>query len=168
MIILLCFTIAVIYYSTIQYIFCCFCCCLAALGLCCCVQVFSSCSEQGLLFDAVRGLLIVVASPVAEHQLQGVWASVVVARGLSSCGSQALECRLSSCGTWAQLLRGMWDLPQPGIEPMSLELAGRFLTTVPPGKSLLYSILYYVTILYPMVQYYVTILYFLNLLIPVI
>ena len=31
----------------------------------------------------------------------GVQASVVVARGLSSCGSWALECRLSSCGSWA-------------------------------------------------------------------
>ena len=29
----------------------------------------------------------------------GTWASVVVARGLSSCGSWALEHRLSSCGT---------------------------------------------------------------------
>ena len=29
------------------------------------------------------------------------WASVVVARGLSSCGSRALELRLSSCGRWA-------------------------------------------------------------------
>ena len=31
----------------------------------------------------------------------GARASVVVARGLSSCGSQALERRLSSCGTRA-------------------------------------------------------------------
>ena len=30
----------------------------------------------------------------------GTQASVVVARGLSSCGSQALECRLSSWGAW--------------------------------------------------------------------
>ena len=30
----------------------------------------------------------------------------------------------------------MWDLPGPGTEPMSPALAGRFLTTVPPGKSL--------------------------------
>ena len=29
---------------------------------------------------------------------------------------------------------GMWDLPGPGIEPVSPELAGGFLTTVPPGK----------------------------------
>ena len=39
---------------------------LAALGLCC-AQAFSSCSERGLLFVAVRGLLIAVASLVAEH-----------------------------------------------------------------------------------------------------
>ena len=29
----------------------------------------------------------------------------------------------------------MWDLPGPGIEPMSPALAGGFLTIVPPGKS---------------------------------
>ena len=28
----------------------------------------------------------------------------------------------------------MWDLPRPGIEPVSPALAGGFLTTVPPGK----------------------------------
>ena len=66
----------------------------------------------------------------------GVRASVVVARGLSSCGSRALERRLSSCGARAQLLRGTWDLPGPRIEPVSPALAGGFLITVPPGKSL--------------------------------
>ena len=30
----------------------------------------------------------------------------------------------------------MWDLPGPGLEPVSPALAGRFLTTAPPGKSL--------------------------------
>ena len=39
---------------------------LAASGLHCCAQAFSSCSEQGLLFVAVCGLLPVVASLVAE------------------------------------------------------------------------------------------------------
>ena len=29
----------------------------------------------------------------------------------------------------------MWDLPGPGIEPVSPALAGGFLTTAPPGKS---------------------------------
>ena len=30
--------------------------------------------------------------------------------------------------------RGMWDLPGPGLESMSLALAGGFLTTAPPRK----------------------------------
>ena len=42
---------------------------LAALGLRCCPQAFSSCGERGLLFVAVRGLLVAVASLVAEHRL---------------------------------------------------------------------------------------------------
>ena len=42
---------------------------LAALGLCCCVRAFSSCVERGLLLVEVRGLLIAVASLVAEHGL---------------------------------------------------------------------------------------------------
>ena len=53
--------------------------------------------------------------------------SVVVAHGLQTR-------RLSSCGSQAQLLRGMWDLPRPGLEPVSPALAGRFSTTAPPGK----------------------------------
>ena len=81
----------------------------------------------------MHGLLIALASRCRARALH-VWASVVVARELSSCGSRALERRLSSCGAWAQLLRGMWDLPGPGLEPVSPALAGRFLTTVPPGK----------------------------------
>ena len=64
----------------------------------------------------------------------GARASVVAARGLSSCGSRALERRLSSCGAWAWLLCGMWDLPGPGLKPVSPELAGGFLTTAPPRK----------------------------------
>ena len=42
---------------------------LAALGLHCCAWAFSSCNERGLLFIAVRGLLIAVASLVAKHGL---------------------------------------------------------------------------------------------------
>ena len=42
--------------------------------------------------------------------------------------------RLSNCGSRTQLLRGMWDLPRPGLEPVSPALAGRFSTTAPPGK----------------------------------
>ena len=87
---------------------------LAALGFCCCARTFSGYIERGLLFVAVHGLLIVVASRCGARAL-GVWASVVAACGLSSCGTWALERRLgscgmcalehvgfSSCGTWAQ------------------------------------------------------------------
>ena len=58
----------------------------------------------------------------------GARASVVVAHGLSSCGSWALEHKFCSCDSWVSC---MWDLPGPGFEPMSPALAGRFLTTVP-------------------------------------
>ena len=52
---------------------------LLVLGLRCYAQAFSSCVEQGLLFFAMCGFLIVGASLVAEHRLSGTWASVVVA-----------------------------------------------------------------------------------------
>ena len=38
------------------------------------------------------------------------------------------------CCARAWLLRGTWDLPRPGIEPVSPELAGRFLPTGSPGE----------------------------------
>ena len=34
------------------------------------------------------------------------------------------------------MLRSMWDLPGPGLKPVSPALADGFLTTAPPGKSL--------------------------------
>ena len=46
-------------------------------------------------------LLRSVGSRRAGFSSCGTWASAVVARGLSSCGLQALERRLSSCGTRA-------------------------------------------------------------------
>ena len=85
---------------------------------------FSSCGEQGILFVAVRRLLVAVASLCRRAQALGAQASVVVARSLSSYGSLALERRLSSCGAQDQLLRGMWDLPGPVLEPVCPALAG--------------------------------------------
>ena len=87
---------------------------MAVLGLRFCARALSSCSERGPLFITVCGPLTIAASLVVEHRVQ--------------------TRRLSSCGSWAQLLRGMWDLPRPGLEPVSPALAGRFSTTVPPGK----------------------------------
>ena len=100
---------------------------MAVLGLRFCVRAFSSCGKRGPLSIAVRGPLFitmhrpltVVASLVAEHRLQ--------------------THRLSSCGSRAQPLCSMWDLPRPGLEPVSPALAGRFSTTAPPGKPLVFS-----------------------------
>ena len=89
---------------------------MAVLDLCFCARAISSCGKRGPLFIAVHGPLAIAASLVAEHRLQ--------------------TCRLSNCGSWAQLLCGMWDLPRPGFEPVSPALAGRLSTTAPPGKPL--------------------------------
>ena len=98
---------------------------LAVLGLRFCARAFSSCGKRGPLLIAVRGPLTVAASPVVGHRLQ--------------------TRRLSSCGSRVQLLRGMWDLPRPGLEPVSPALAGRFSTTAPPGKpEVLVDYLFYI------------------------
>ena len=80
------------------------------------------------------------ATLVAERGLQSAQASVIAAPGLSSCGSLALEHRLSSGGTWTCLLQSMWDLPGSG-KPMSPALAGGFFTTELPGKPLSITII---------------------------
>ena len=87
---------------------------MAVLGLRFCARAFPSCGKQGPPFIVARGPLTTAASPVAEHRLQ--------------------TRRLSNCGSRAQLLCGMRDLPRPGPEPVSPALAGRFSTTAPPGK----------------------------------
>ena len=48
---------------------------------------------------------------------------------------KALEHWLSSRGAWANLPRGLWDLPRSGIEPEAPALAGGFFTTEPPGEA---------------------------------
>ena len=47
---------------------------LAALGLRCCEQAFSSCGQRGLLFLAVRGLLTAVASLCCRARALGAQA----------------------------------------------------------------------------------------------
>ena len=83
---------------------------------------FSSCGEQGRgsSLVVVRRLLVVGASLAAERRLQGkqgsgVPAHLVVPRHVASSG--------------------------PGIDPPSPALAGRFLTTGPPGKSCNFSMI---------------------------
>ena len=61
--------------------------------------------------------------------------------GFSFCGAQVLGCMgFSTCGSWAVehrlivVVHECVDLPGSRIEPMSPALAGRFLSTAPPGK----------------------------------
>ena len=86
---------------------------MVVLGLRFCARAFSSCGKWGPLIT-VRGPLTVAASLVAENRLQ--------------------TRRLSNYSSQAQLLCGMWDLPRPGLEPVSPALVGRLSTTAPPGK----------------------------------
>ena len=60
-------------------------------------------------------------SLVSEHGLFIVVASFAVKHGLLG----------HTSFMWPHSMR---DLPQPGIEPVSLALVGRFLTTGPPGN----------------------------------
>ena len=101
---------------------------LAALGLRCCVRAS--------LVAARGGYSSLQCAGFSLQWLLLLWSTCSRRTGFSSCDSQALEYRLSSCGARAQLLRGMWDPPGPGLEPVSPALAGGFLTTAPPGKPL--------------------------------
>ena len=71
------------------------------LGLCCCASFSLVEARRGYSLVEVCGFHVAVASLVSEHRLQGTRASAAVARGLSSCGSRAVEHRLSSRGAWA-------------------------------------------------------------------
>ena len=79
------------------------------LGLCCCIWAFSS------------------------------WSECACCGGFCCSGEQALGCMgFSSCGTQALLPQSMWNLPGPGIAPVSPALVSGFFSTGPPGKSCLY------------------------------
>ena len=86
------------------------------LGLCCwaavCPVVESGgCSSCGAGFF-LHCLLVL--------QSTGLW-------GFRNCGSWALEHnRLSSCGPWAWLLHGMWDLPG-SRDPAYVSCVGRWI-----------------------------------------
>ena len=77
----------------------------------------------------MHGLLIAIVSLIVEPGSSATWVSVVAAQGLIGCCSRALDLRLNSCDAQAQLLRSMWNLPGPGIKPMSPVLAVGFLST---------------------------------------
>ena len=96
----------------------------------CISHLFLFSSEQYFFWGVVGGLCCrtwVVGGVGAVHcraRALSTWASVVSAHGLSSCGART------------QLLCSMWDLPRAGIKPRSPALPGRFLSSVPQGRSL--------------------------------
>ena len=110
---------------------------MGVLGLRCCTG-FSLVGGEG----AVAGLLS-SCSAWASHcgSFSCCRAQALGRSSFSSCGMwlssgspQALEHRLSSCGTQASVLHSTRDLPGPGIKPVSLALAGGFSTTELPIK----------------------------------
>ena len=88
---------------------------MAVLGLCFCARAFSSCGKWGATLHRDAWASHYRSLSCAEHRLQ--------------------THKLSICGSRAQLLCGMWDLPRPGLKPVSPALAGRLSTTAPPGKA---------------------------------
>ena len=86
------------------------------MGLRFCVRAFSSCGKWGPLFIVVRGPLHYRGLSCCVRSTGSRRAgSVVVVHG-PSCSA--------ACGIF----------PEPGLEPVSPALAGRFSTTAPPGK----------------------------------
>ena len=83
---------------------------LDAQGLCCCAH--------GLSLVVERGGIPSSCSTWASYcgGFSCYRAQALGHAGFSSCSSQALEHRFSSCGARASLPHGTWDLPQPGIE----------------------------------------------------
>ena len=74
-----------------------------------------------------------VYTPAVVFPLQWLlllWGTDSRPTGFNSC-----DCGLSSCGSWTWLLKDVWNLPRPGIKPVSPALEGAFLTTGPAGKS---------------------------------
>ena len=122
---------------------------LFVLGLGCCAQAFSRCNAQASHCGGFSGW---------EAWTLGLWASVVATHGLSSWGLQAPgHVGFSGCGAWTQLqlassraqapecwrrgfvALGHAESSQTRDQSCVPALAGRFLTTGPPGKSFRYS-----------------------------
>ena len=114
--------------------------------------IIFGCAESPLLcglfpFVASGGRSVVAVASLVEGGLRGIPHQHVFSCGgraprhaasarvlLWRAGSEA--CRISTCGTWTQLLCDTWDLPRSGVKPVSPALAGGFSTTELPGKSL--------------------------------
>ena len=93
-------------------------------------RAFCSYSFIYYLFLAVLGLHR--RGSFSWWWLLSLWSTVSRACRLQQLQFLGSEHRLGSCGTRAQLLYSLWDLPGPGVEPVSPALASGFFTTEPP------------------------------------
>ena len=98
-------------------------------------RLFTSYTERGRLSSCEAGPSHCGGFFCCRERALDARASAVLAGGLQSADSV-------SCGTWAQLLRNTWNLAGPGIKYVSPALAGGFLSTVLPGKSWKFQIIY--------------------------
>ena len=90
---------------------------LAVLRLCFCMGFSLAAVSRGYSPAAVHRLVTADPSLVARHGLSGTWA-----QDLRLPGSRAQAQQLWCMGL---LLHVVWDLPGPGIKPMSLSCIGR-------------------------------------------
>ena len=94
---------------------------LDALGLPCCTRAFSKCGQWGLLSRCCNTQASHCSGfSLARQVLQDAWASVAA---------------LSSCGAWAYLSSGMWDLSSQTRDQTQVPCIARWI-----GKSLEMSI----------------------------
>ena len=95
-------------------------------GKACCFCVL--CVSVIHLFSAALGFFLAAASG-GSSLVAGTGVSPRWPLSLQSLGSRA-------CVLWCLwLLPGVWNVPEPGLEPVSPALTGGFFSTGPPGKS---------------------------------
>ena len=109
--------------------------------LCCqcdsvmCTEIVWWCFFLICIYGCPGSLLLLECPPVVESRATVqllLWTSHY--GGFSCRGAWAPGPRLDSCGLWAQLPRGTWDLPGPGIKLVSPAPQGRFSAPGPAGK----------------------------------
>ena len=88
--------------------------------------------------DYTFGIFKNLLAALGLHCCTGSSFSLLWLVSLQSTGSRV--CRFNSCGTQAKLPPDMGDLPGPGVESVSLALAGGFPTTGPLRKPEIFNV----------------------------
>ena len=117
----------------------------------CVCTLLSACTDHtgnGPIYNSFSSVYLFIIFGCNESSFLCGLSLVVTSRGYSIVVHSSLITAASHCRAYILWFRpsvvvacqfipcGMWDLPRPGIDPMSPALEDRFLTTGPPGKSL--------------------------------